>query len=149
MKKLLAGLAALLPAITAAAADPAASGQTDWTGAYGGAFLGRAWAASSFTDVDGFVAGQPVWSTDYDDEGLVLGFLLGINGQTNNLVYGIEVDAALSVIETSAVVDLTSGDETVSSHYGLLATLRGRIGLAVANLHLFGIAGHARGRTAV
>jgi outer membrane immunogenic protein len=106
----------------------------DWNGAYIGGFAG--WGAGT-ADWDNAFG-------DVDISGFLAGVDLGVNFQTDNLVFGIEGDAAWSGIGGS--VPCTNPAFTCTTDVDWLATLRGRAGIAAGEALFYLTAGLAVGQ---
>lgn len=127
----------------ALAADPVQDFGHDWSGFYIGAHVGYGEA-----DVHGKYTGDPGDDFLLDNGGnfdlelnsIVGGIQAGHNWQMGNIVLGVEMDATL--VDWSDKLINGSG-ELVSAETDFVATLRGRAGLAVDNLLIFGTAGLA------
>lgn len=107
---------------------------TDWTGGYVGVNAG---IASADIDWEAFGGGL---TGDYDASGWLLGVQAGYNWQSDNIVYGIEADAAWADI-SGEDDDFAPGAVTRSIDWN--ASLRGRLGFAVESLLFYGTAGVA------
>ncbi|MBR0693498.1 outer membrane protein [Bradyrhizobium lablabi] len=129
-----AGVFALAAFAPAMAADMAAAPYNkapvapvaiyNWTGFYIGGFGGYASEAASGTPkVEGGFGGGTV----------------GYNWQANNIVFGIEADAAGADVSASATVL----GVTASTRVDALGTVRGRLGIAVNQVLLYGTGGFA------
>ena len=152
MKKLLIAAAALATvtsfAGSALAADAVDLPAYDWTGFYIGATGGYGWGSTKPNFDDGIsIAGSA--KVDYD--GFVGGIEAGYNWQSDNLVFGIEVDGSLSDIGGD-YLDLggphlpciTSG-LGCSADVDWFATSRLRLGYAMDNVMPFITGGLAVG----
>lgn len=138
------GLVALLGVVPANAADvimeeaPAAPAVpmeeapvASWAGAYAGLQLGYGFAGHTQTDGAGGVSGQ-----DVHTDGIVGGAFAGIQGQTANIVYGVEADIGYSGIEGK--------DDGVRSEGGVEGSLRARLGYSITpDVLIYGTAGGA------
>ncbi len=113
-------------------------GVHDWRGPYAGAHAGGALGDGKVNN-SGFNAGQLA----FNDAGSVIGFHLGWNGQMGNLVYGAEADFA--DVGINDVADFTAGRGTtrVRTEVDWFSSIRGRVGIATGDFHLFGTAGLA------
>jgi outer membrane immunogenic protein len=120
------GAATGMTTVVAAAADfyaPSPLGRYSWIGPYIGANGGYEWGAVSGTSV------QP--------SGFTGGVQAGYNWQQGDFVFGAETDLDLSG------ADATRAPLEFSSRW--FGTVRGRAGLALGNVLLFGTAGLAYG----
>lgn len=106
------------------------AGTVDWTGEY---FLGG--------------VGQGEGTGSYDIAGWLLGVQAGANMQMDAFVLGIEGDISWSNISGEGdPIDPQNADPTVpSGQIDWLATLRGRAGVAIDQVLLYGTAGVAYG----
>lgn len=128
-----------------AASGDAASGQA---GFYVGAFVGAGRASNRIVDVDGFSNwGNPGWTVDYDDSGLVGGALVGRKFQTKAGRIRLELDGALGdpAAETNTL-DPQGLDETARSKLHWAATLRAGGEWAVGPATVFATGGLAAAR---
>ena len=92
-----------------------------WTGFYVGAHLGYAWS-----DVDWDFGGA---SASHSGSGWLAGGQIGYNLQVRQLVFGLEADASSAWLDGSTSCP---NPAFVCSHsYDWLASLRGRVGVAV------------------
>ena len=93
-------------------------------------------------------AGCAPESTEYDVDGWVLGGQFGFNHQSGMWVFGIEGDINYSDMEGSSTETITAGGfvpTTLSaqSDYGYIGTLRGRLGVALGRVLVYGTGGLA------
>ncbi|MGE0846403.1 MAG: outer membrane protein [Flavobacteriaceae bacterium] len=134
MKKLFAILLLAFAATTGArAADMAETPYGfSWEGSYAGIFAGYGWGDSTHTQLG--------VTTSFDLDGGLVGITGGHNWQRGNIVYGIEIDAAWSGIDGSTTVLCST---VCYTEIDFLATLRGRLGVAVNNWLFYGTAGIA------
>lgn len=109
----------------------------DWSGAYAGALIGGAWSQ--------FDTAYGVGSRSIDANGFNFGVLGGINTQMNNFVFGVEIDAALSTLDDSAVIAGTP----VTATNDWVSTLRGRAGVTFDRYLVYGTAGLAAGNVEI
>jgi len=113
-----------------------------WTGFY----LGGAGGYGS-THFDMSVPATFVPGTTPDGTGWVFGVVIGYSQQIGIFVGGLEVDFIAGTLEASksfpSLVDSTSWN--ITSNFGTLASLRGRAGVAMGPLLLYGTAGGAWG----
>jgi outer membrane immunogenic protein len=126
------GLALCLAPISAAAQD------FDWSGGYAGGYLGLQAGETNFVDhSEWFVYGAAQFDSSVISGGLVGGW----NMQRNNFVFGVEADYSLSSYEGQ--YSDADWPAYVSSEVNSHATLRGRAGVAIDNILIFGTAGLA------
>lgn len=122
----------------------------DWTGAYGGVFLGYGNGTSRHCDGPNCAGGAPTFPSPNPSGGLG-GVTLGYNFQHNNLVYGIELDHAVTRMRGTATSTATygcGGAPGCRTNIDSMTTLRGRLGVAMDRTLVFGTAGlaHIRGK---
>ncbi|MEJ8572167.1 outer membrane protein [Microbaculum marinum] len=133
----------------------------DWSGFYLGLNAGYGWgqnggANMSFTDPGAaffgpcLVAGSCVGGLSYDTDGFVGGAQAGYNWQINQFVLGIEADIEYSDMNGGAgfasfVPPFAAGSFTSTSEINWLATLRGRLGVAVDRTLIYATGGLAAG----
>lgn len=131
---LLAGAAALsLGFVSAAqAADPIIYEQPpvmmpaamyDWSGFYAGVAAGYAWGDASY-DADVIGAGS------FDNDGWLLGGVVGYNFQTGPWVFGVEGDLYWAGIDGGEDVGIV----TISNDTNWFGSVRGRAGYAFDNI---------------
>lgn len=114
----------------------------NWSGFYVGGHAGFGWQ-----DVDGIfdqggAPGGPYDLGDFDVDGFVGGGHAGVNAQWNWAVVGIEGDVSFAAAEdTFAGSPLAGSTIEVSDELDLLASVRGRVGIAWNNLLVYGTAG--------
>jgi outer membrane immunogenic protein len=122
-KTLLAfGILALLGTSSAIAADVVAPAPAfDWSGPYIGAFGAYGFGSSRMTDTAGTTTG------DFNVGGMLGGLDLGYNVQKGNILWGAEVDGAISG-DTGTTLPLCGTGCTTNLNW--LSTARGRIGIA-------------------
>lgn len=141
MKKLLlATVAGLALSVGAQAADLAAPRMPiagavvmpafSWTGFYAGAHLGYGWGGTSWT----FVA-VPTLDPAPNPSGVFGGLQIGYNYQFNNIVLGIEADAAIASLRGSAPCTNPAFNCTVKGNF--LGSIRARAGVAVDRALLY------------
>lgn len=151
MNALKLSIAALASAVTlssaAQAADliistpsvaPPLATSYDWTGFYAGIFGGYIGGRTEATAIPG---GQ---QTDIDLGGGLLGVAVGVNGQFDNFVLGLEGDIAWSGGSGSAAC-AGGGGFTCDAKIEWLSSVKVRAGVAVDRVLLFGTAGVAAG----
>ena len=141
MKTLLATLI-VLTASSASAEGPSAPGGYDWTGIYTGVHAGFGRQAISGMFDQGGPPGGPYDLSTFDVNGVAGGVHLGVNKQWNTLVLGVEGD--ISASDLSAKRDgapFPGSTIGVEANVNLLASLRGRAGVAFDNLLLYGTGG--------
>ena len=150
---LLAGtsLLALTAAQPALAADaplykgsPPAVALFNWTGFYVGGNLGGVWGRSEVSDDPSAVIGLAGAGYTNSPAGVIGGLQIGYNWQAGNLVYGVEADIAAASASQSTDLFPPNGYFHNSSLSGL-ATLRGRIGIAMSPTLLYLTGGAALG----
>lgn len=135
-------LAADLPARMPIKAAPPAMMAWSWAGPYIGINLGVAWNRAEFTDLgdDGstayaFAPGTTFWTPN--KAGFTGGGQLGYNFQAGNFVYGLEAD--LNWANNKATV--TFPGSTAATKLNWMATVRGRLGLALSSPTLIYVTG--------
>ena len=114
---------------------PAPALKYNWTGFYIGGSVGYGWgretvSASAF----GLTA-----SASQDLNGAIAGGLLGFNWQAGMFVGGIEADYQWSDQKISQTV----GGVTFTDRISAFATVRGRAGVAIDNVYIYGTGGYA------
>jgi outer membrane immunogenic protein len=124
-----ADISAPRPAAKAAVVAPPA--KYDWTGVYIGGSVGYGWAR--YTAEDGG------FSSSFDLNGVVGGGLVGFNWQSGMFVGGIEADYQWSDQKISE----SFGGVTATARISSFATVRGRAGVAVDNIYIYGTGGYA------
>jgi outer membrane immunogenic protein len=143
MKRLLLSTAALALLSTAAIAadlpvyEPApvvapVPDMVDWSGFYIGLHGGYGWSDLDGDDDD----------FDFDDadlQGPVFGGQVGINWQYNWVVFGVEADGSWSGINDEEDFDLDDDEEEFG--YEWLASFRGRLGVGLDRILLYGTGG--------
>ena len=94
-----------------------------WTGVYVGAQIGYQWGEATHK----YSNGAP--SDDAEPEGGVYGGHIGVNGQSENVVYGVEADLEYSDVYGSSrnPIGLTSSSSTDIDWQG---SIRARLGVA-------------------
>jgi len=113
----------------------AARPHISWQGIYGGFYLGGDWASGNAATTDIFKTAFPV------PAGLAGGGLLGLNLASDSLVFGLESDLALpDLTRSSCVQDLDCADAFGREFTG---SVRGRVGIAVDRVLIYGTAGYA------
>ena len=142
-----------LPAFAMLAGGGPANADTafDRTGTYAGVFAGSGRTDSRIVDVDGFSNwGNPGWTVDYDDTGLVGGVLVGRKFEAGGLPLRIELDGTLGggSARTSRIDpgNPDDPDETVESEFRWMATARAGVERAVGPATVFASAGLALAR---
>lgn len=127
-KFLLTGCATLILGMSSAfAADSSARATNDWSGLYGGGFVGYAFSGDDTVAVKGF--GDV---GDLSLSGIYGGVDLGFNHRIDNIVLGLEADIAFSGISDE---DTNSGFKS-ENDLSYVGTLRARAGF-VADQALF------------
>lgn len=149
MKRVVFGLATLLASagcLPALAADPMVTPPANysWSGLYAGGTLGIVSVNADVGNIlfEGDDLGAPEFAIETN--GGLAGVTLGLNQQWDNVVAGLEADYSWSNAEGSHT-DPGPYNFTVIMRLQSLATLRGRLGLAVDGLLLYGTAGLAYG----
>jgi outer membrane immunogenic protein len=105
--------------------------QYNWSGFYIGANAGYGWAQQSLTASFAGLTG----SASQDLDGPVAGALVGFNFQSGMFVGGIEADYQWSDQK------ITAGGFT--DRISAFATIRGRAGVAINNVYIYGTGGYA------
>jgi outer membrane immunogenic protein len=108
----------------------------NWTGFYIGGNVGYGWARETAT-ASAFGATA---SASQDLKGAIAGGLLGFNWQAGMFVGGIEADYQWSDQKLSQTVP---GFGTVTDRISAFTTVRGRAGVAIDNVYLYGTGGYA------
>ena len=126
----------------ALAADPVAIPEADWSGWYAGSLAGYAFGRSEIYNDDAGLSEFSGDSFSHKPEGFMSGLALGHNWQPtgSNFVFGAEADVSRLLLNDTDFEDSNSGIQTIISGMG---TLRGRMGVAVKRLHLYGTGGLA------
>ena len=142
-----------LPAFAMLAGGGPANADTafDRTGIYAGVFAGSGRTDGRIVDVDGFSNwGNPGWTVDYDDAGLVGGVLVGRKFEAGGLPLRIELDGTFGggSARTSRIDpgNPDDPDETVESEFRWIATARAGVERAVGPATIFASAGLALAR---
>ena len=94
----------------------------DWTGSYLGAMLGYNWGTF-----------DPNTGANVDVDGLLFGAFAGYNFQAGALVFGAEVDVAITSMDGSA--------GTRSADADWVGSIRGRLGYTIDRHMIYGTAG--------
>ena len=123
-----ADVSAPRPAVKAAVVAPA---KYDWTGLYIGGNVGYGWGR--YTAEDGG------FSDSVDLNGVIAGGLVGFNWQSGMFVGGIEADYQWSDQKISEIAFGDTATVSISS----FATVRGRAGVAIDNVYIYGTGGYA------
>ncbi|BCP52798.1 porin [Kaistia sp. 32K] len=117
--------------LTVAPPEPVAAPAFNWTGFYAGVHAGYGWATfdTEMTDIYGEGKGNK-------PDGFLGGGQLGYNYQlANNVVLGIEADAAFADLKDSGALRISGGGQYFEigtrSEITALGTVRGRAGYAV------------------
>lgn len=119
-----ADVSAPRPAVKAAVVAPA---KYDWTGLYIGGNVGYGWAREDGLDLSGVIGGG----------------LVGFNWQSGMFVGGIEADYQWSDQKESQTGLVFGIPVTVTARISSFATVRGRAGVAVDNVYIYGTGGYA------
>ena len=145
-KGLLGGVAAmallLASGTIASAADYSAPAVVDLSGLYVGVHCGYGDVSTSgLVDPGSFQLEQ----NDLDLNGALLGAQIGYNVQMDNIVFGVEADASyLGLGFDDKIWDTPStGSSNTAADIDLLASVRGRIGVAFDNTLLYATGGIA------
>lgn len=125
----------------------------DWTGAYGGVFLGYGSGQSRHCDGPTCAGGAPTFPAP-SSSGALGGVTLGYNFQSNNLVYGAELDHAFMRLRGTAASTATygcGGADGCRTNINSMTSLRARLGYAQDRTLVFATAGmaHIRGKGGV
>jgi outer membrane immunogenic protein len=115
----------------------------DWSSFYVGAHAGYGSIDNRITDVDGFSNNDPGTDFDYDDEDFVGGALLGFNVPIDNILLGAEADIAFGDLSASTDVDVEDFDETATTDYDYLASIRARVGFVADAFLIYATGGLA------
>jgi outer membrane immunogenic protein len=115
----------------------------DWTGVYAGITAGYAWGdyGLGVTPGTGPLVGGPLASRGFSGDGFLLGGTLGANWQVNNWVFGLEGD--LSWADMDGSTTFAAPAYTVSADNRWFGTLRGRVGVALDQVLIYGTGGAA------
>ena len=139
-KGLLGGVAAmallLASGTVASAADMSAPATVDWSGLYAGVHGGYGEVyTSGLVDPGSFQLEQ----SDLNLNGAILGAQVGYNVQMDSIVFGIEADASyLGLGFNDKNWDTPStGESNTAADIDLLASVRGRLGVAMDNTLLY------------
>jgi outer membrane immunogenic protein len=114
----------------------------DWNGPYAGIFGGGAWGQTRATDIGsggGFFL-DPNEVITANTSGYAVGITAGANWQQGNFLLGVEGDLGYLGLKGSNF-STTNRGATLTTEGGPFVTLRGRAGIALDNLLLFGTAG--------
>lgn len=119
----------------------------DWSGFYVGTFVGGTGGTDDWTGDFTAPLPNPDVSGSLDVNGWQLGVAAGANVQFDTFVLGVEGDIAWSNIsgEGTAIDPLSGSPSIPSGKLDWLGTVRGRAGVAVDNVLLYGTAGFAAG----
>jgi outer membrane immunogenic protein len=149
--------AADLPAEPALVAPPPAPAYS-WTGFYAGVSGGWAWSGDDTVGIDCnnllFTCGGPgdliPSSLDLDGgDGAIIGATAGYNWQINQFVIGAEGDISWADLDSDASLSVPGAgfrppfDADFEENIDWFATLRGRLGIAVDRVLVFGTGGLA------
>ena len=118
----------------------------DWSGFYVGAHVGGGWANNSWIEPGtntGIAAG--VLTASYNTAGVIGGGQVGYNYQRGWAVFGIEGDASASGIKggASCFPELPAEVQTCTTNIKWIATVTGRIGVAVDRALVYVKGGYA------
>jgi outer membrane immunogenic protein len=146
-KTLLSGAAAIAMFLAMGASAKAADAivddpTTDWSGFYLGGHVGYGWAdmSGAYDEED---ASSQLFAEDLDLDGIVLGAHAGYNWQRDSLVFGIEGDVSFTDLDDSGGAPDPDETEEQSGDVDLLASVRGRLGIAIDDVLLYATAGVA------
>lgn len=115
---------------------------TDWSGFYLGGHVGYGWADMSGV-YDASDTSSQLFAEDLDLDGLIYGVHGGFNWQMDTLVFGIEADVSFTDIDDTGRPPDSTEDERQFGEVDLLASVRGRLGIARDDLLLYLTAGVA------
>ena len=127
-------------------------------GTWAGVFAGMGRADSRIVDVDGFANwGNPGWTVDYSDTGLVGGALIGRRFKVAGTPLRVEIDATFGRLSAKTNrldpprpaadgVTLIGGDETATAKFRWITTARAGIERPVGRATVFATAGLAAAR---
>ena len=123
----------------------------DRTGTYAGLVVGSGRTDSRIVDVDGFSNwGNPGWTVDYDDAGLVGGVLIGRKFEVGGMPLRIELDGTFGggSAKTNRIDpgNPDDPDETVESEFRWITTARAGLERAIGPATIFASAGLALAR---
>ena len=127
------------PTSSSHAADPdPVAGPSDWSGFHFGVHFGGAFGSSDY-DLDLAAGpGGPYANDNIDLSGVLGGVLLGYNFQSNNIVYGIEIDASIGDVEGKNTFFPAVG---IHFHQTTQGSLRLRVGYAMGNTLIYATGG--------
>jgi len=124
----------------------------DWSGPYAGVNIGAAapsveneWNSNIFCSTEGLAdnCGEPV--NDLNSAGILFGAVGGVNWQRGQYVFGVEADVASTSIKNDSYYKANDGAVTGSERAGLnidmLASVRGRAGMAFGENLVYASAG--------
>lgn len=110
-----------------------------WTGFYAGLNAGGAWGQSTYTQVLPGTFAVPTHTNQ--PSGFIGGFQVGYNWQTGSVVFGLEGDVDFLSASSSTVVFAATVSH--NSRVSGLATLRGRLGVAMDHTLVYATGGGA------
>ncbi len=117
---------------------------TSWDGFFLGGFVGGSRNNNIITDVSGFSNNAPGTDISYDGSGWIGGVLVGYNRQFDSLVLGVEADFTFGDLDSrTRLVDNISLDESATTNYDFITTIRARVGFAFDEFHIFATGGLA------
>ena len=117
-------------AAPAFAADVVEEQVYDWSGLYAGVFAGVGYTSSDWDGTDDDLVFEPVdIDTSLNDTALLLGGLVGVNFQRDNLVFGLEGDIDWFDSDKDKHLDGAEGLD-LESEIDWLGSLRARLGWA-------------------
>lgn len=113
-----------------------------WSGPYIGVFGGYAHSTTDFGDVDDYWDNQEM--NALTDNGFTGGLYGGFNMQSGSMVYGLDASIGMmSNKDISCVGNNDCANDYLETDIGAYGTIKGRVGLAVDNVLLYGAAGVA------
>lgn len=113
-----------------------------WSGVYAGLNVGHAWGDYGFETTPGTTFG-PLPGIGFDGDGFLAGAQLGANWQVDQFVFGIEGDIAWAGMDGEAAFGAPFAPYAVTADNRWLGTLRGRLGIALDQVLVYGTAGAA------
>lgn len=120
------------------------TGVHDWTGPYIGALVGIGSVEASGDAVRDVQGTDAIVGATFRDSGILGGLTVGWNFQDGHIVYGLEGDVSFGTVDAlleDAFVPATTVNLEVKTD--LFATIRGRVGVAADDIHIYGTAGLA------
>lgn len=113
-----------------------AHSQGMWSGMYLGADIGHGWGGANIS-----IEGTTLF--EMEPSGWIGSVHIGRNFQLGPLVAGLEADASFTGMEDTYILKDGSDTLTITENFNALYSIRGRLGLPVANFLLYGTAGFA------